>query len=291
MSVTLRQLAVFVAVVDQRGFGAAADELAMSQSAVSHTLAAFERAAGCPLVTRGSPIATTALGAMILPHARATLASARAIESTIGTHRTQKVEGIVRIAAAPTTTHRLVPRLLAQWRSALPEVEVKLFEGSDTELVEWLDTGAVDCAVLIDPEPTAQGAVELTRDHFQAVVRADHPLSASSSIGLRELLEDPLLVSSSGCEPQIRQLHAMNGINFSPAQRIHGISTLLGMVEAGLGVAIMPRLAATMLPENLVMVDLDSRLERRLVFSGPSNRPWHPHVEKMRDVAALPQVE
>jgi len=57
------------------------------------------------------------------------------------------------------------------------------------------------------------------------------------------------------------------------------------MVEAELGVAVLPFLACTMLADTLVMVQLEPRLERTLVFTGPSERPWHPSVELMRDIA------
>ena len=105
-------------------------------------------------------------------------------------------------------------------------------------------------------------------------------------MALDDLLDDPLLVSSSGCEPQIRTLHERAGLVFVPAQPVRSVTTLLGMVEAGLGVTIMPSLAASLLPRDLVMVDLADRLDRHLVFSGRAGRPWHPHVRRMRDIAA-----
>jgi DNA-binding transcriptional LysR family regulator len=77
----------------------------------------------------------------------------------------------------------------------------------------------------------------------------------------------------------------MAGSPYAPAQSVHETSTLLGMVEAGLGVAIMPSLARSMLHESLVMVALEPRLERTLVFAGPSTRSWHPGVQRMREIA------
>lgn len=285
MSVTLRQVEVFAAVIDHGGFGAAADHLRMSQSAVSHTLAALERATGAPLVRRAPVITTTALGEALLPYTRGLLAAARALEVAIDTQNGQDATGLVRVAAAPTVAHRLIPELFARWHEQLPGVDVRLFEGSDSELAEWLTTGTVDAAVLVDPDPMPAGGLLLASDDFRAVLRMDHPLATSGSIELDDLLADPLLVTSSGCEPQIRQLHAMTGARYAPAQRVHDVSTLLAMVEAHLGVAIMPSLAATMLPDTLTMVGLEPRLGRRLVLTGPPDRPWHPHVTRMLDIA------
>lgn len=284
-SLTLRQLDVFVAVVDRGGFGAAADHLRMSQSAVSHALAALERASGAPLIVRAPTIAMTSLGEAILPHARSVLANVRALRATVDIQREGLVRGKVRLAAAPTASHRLVPELLKRWRAELPGLDIRLFEGSDEELEVWLASGAVDAAVLIDPDPVPSGSIVLARDDFRAVLRSDHPLAGEKRVSLADLLEDPLLASSSGCEPQITRIHTMAGIPYAPGQRVHETSTLLGMVEAELGVAILPSLARSMLGENLVMVELEPHLDRTLVFSGPLGRPWHPGVERMRDIA------
>jgi DNA-binding transcriptional LysR family regulator len=65
------------------------------------------------------------------------------------------------------------------------------------------------------------------------------------------------------------------------------MSTLLSMVENDIGVAIMPALAASMPPDTLTMVDLQPQLERRLVLTGPTNRPWHPQVIRMLAMTSL----
>lgn len=284
MGVTLKQLAVLSAVVEHDGFGAAAEHLGVDQSSVSHSVAALERTAGAPLVHRTSPLRPTELGRALLPHARTALAATRAIESLISEHHQNEPAGTVKIAASPTVAHRLLPRLLNHWAESLPGVDIRVFEGDDDELEEWLNSGVVDCAILIDPEPMPADGVELLQDRFRAVLRNDHPFSSLDQVGLPELLDDPLLVSSGGCEPQIKELHALSGVRYDPAQRVRELSTLLSMVENDIGVAIMPSLASSMLPGTLVMVDITPRLERRLVFAGPSARPWHPQVSRMLEL-------
>ncbi|WP_298751316.1 LysR family transcriptional regulator [uncultured Serinicoccus sp.] len=286
MSITLKQLTVLVAVVEHEGFGAAASALGVDQSSVSHSIAALEKVAGASLVTRASPLRPTELGRALLPHARTAVASTRAIESLVSAHQQQPPTGTVRVAASPTVSHRMLPRMLKQWTAALPGVEVRLFEGDDDELDECLSSGVVDCAILIDPTTTPPGALELLRERFCAVVRTDHPFSGLEEVGLPDLLDDPLLVSAGGCEPQIRDLHTRCGVRYEPAQRVREISTLLSMVENDIGVAIMPSLATTLLPDTLTMVDLTPELHRRLVLTGPLDRPWHPQVANLVVVAA-----
>jgi DNA-binding transcriptional LysR family regulator len=78
----------------------------------------------------------------------------------------------------------------------------------------------------------------------------------------------------------------MAGLPYRPARHIRELTTLLSMVEAGLGVGILPTLAAAMLSDTLALVPLLPRLQRRLVLTGPSSRPWHPNVVAMRDLTA-----
>lgn len=284
MGVTLKQLAVLSAVIEYDGFGAAAQELGVDQSSISHSVAALEKTAGASLVTRVSPVRPTELGQALLPHVRTALAAGRAIESLISEHHANKPTGTVRIAASQTAAHRMLPKMLKEWAESFPDVDIRVFEGDDDELEEWLNDGVVDCAILIDPGAVPAGGLELLTDRFRAVVRKDHPFSSQSQVELTELLEDPLLVSLGGCEPQIRTLHTRSGVGYNPAQRVREISTLLSMVESSIGVAIMPALAVSMLPTTLTMVDLTPHLERRLVLTGPANRPWHPQVTHMLEL-------
>ncbi|WP_405640245.1 LysR family transcriptional regulator [Streptomyces uncialis] len=286
MDVTLRQLGVFVAVTDHEGFGTGAASLGMSQSSVSHALAALERTVRGELVHRDIPVRPTPLGETLLPHARAALAAARGLTAAADAHHGTATASTIGLAVPPTVARGLLPRLLRLWHQHLPDTEVRIYEGLDQELARWLADGTVDAAVLVDPDPHPEGGLLLATDTFHAVLRADHPLAHEESITLADLLEDPLLASTSGCEPQITRLHAQAGLPYRPAQRIRELTTLLAMVEAGLGVAVIPTLAASMLPATLILTPLQPRLERRLVLTGPSNRPWHPHVTAIRDLTA-----
>ncbi|QUQ71778.1 LysR family transcriptional regulator [Kutzneria sp. CA-103260] len=278
MGVTLRQLAVFVAIADHGGFGAAATALGMSQSSASHSLASLESAVHGELVQRTAPVRPTALGETLLPHARATLAAARAFDAAAAAHTSAAVGGTVNLSVPPTVARGLLPGLLRRWHANRPDLEITVFEAVDDEIAQWLENGTVDAAFLIDPDPLPPGARLVATDDYQAVVRTDHPLAGEESIELADLLEDPLLVPTSGFGPPIARLHAMAGLPYRPSRLIRELLTLLSMVEAGLGVAILPSLAASMLSDALTLVPLQPLLERQLVLTGPTTRPWHPGV-------------
>ncbi|PRY45077.1 LysR family transcriptional regulator [Umezawaea tangerina] len=280
MALNLAQLRAFLAVVDEGGFGAAADALGLTQSAVSHAVAALERTLGHPVVSRRGPAAPTAFGDEVLAHARAAVAASAAI-TDLAERRHGGARGTVRFAAPPTVCQGLLPDLLARWRVELPNVRVRVFEGEDDEVAEWLAGGTVDAAVLVDPPPGA--GVQVCEDAFHALLRTDHPLAGLPEVDVVDLADDPFLLSRGGCERHVRQAHA--GHPFTPRHRVRELATLLAMVGSGVGVSIVPGLVATMLPPGLVMVPLRYRVVRRLVLSGPAGREWHPAVTALVDSA------
>jgi DNA-binding transcriptional LysR family regulator len=166
-------------------------------------------------------------------------------------------------------------------------VEVSLFEGEDDEVAGWLAGGAADLAVLVDPpESSARTGGVVGTDRFHAVLRADHPLAAEPTIAVADLADDPFLLSTGGCERHIRELYRLARVPFEPTHRIRQLSTVFAMVRSGVGVSIVPGLAVGMACPDVVLVPLDHTLVRRLVLTGPANRPWHPAVRALVDAAA-----
>ncbi|MFE3797050.1 LysR family transcriptional regulator substrate-binding protein [Nocardia tengchongensis] len=99
------------------------------------------------------------------------------------------------------------------------------------------------------------------------------------------ITSDPLLLSTGGCEPHIRELHRRARSDFRPTHRVRQLSTLFSMVRAGIWVTVVLGSAAGMEGEDLVLVPIEHNLERSLYLCGPSDRPWHPAAAHMVDTA------
>ncbi|SES17859.1 LysR family transcriptional regulator [Lentzea albida] len=278
MTLNFAQLRAFLAVVDEGGFGAAADALGVTQSAVSHAVASLERTLGHPVLARRGRSTPTAFGEEVLAHARAAVTASAAI-ADLAERRRGGVRGTIRLAAPPTVCQGLLPDLLARWATAFPQVRIRVFEGEDDEVAEWLAGGTVEAAVLVDPQP-GPGA-QIGQDAFHALLRTDHPLAGEPRISVADLGDDPFLLSHGGCERHVRQAHA--GHPFTPRHRVRELGTLLAMVRAGIGVSLVPGLVASMLPPDLVMLPLREQVVRTLVLSGPAGREWHPAVTALVD--------
>ncbi|MEU0563713.1 LysR family transcriptional regulator [Dactylosporangium sp. NPDC006015] len=279
----LAQLRAFVAVLDDGSFSGAAATLGISQSAVSHTIATLERTLGHPVLIRQGGVRATAFGAAIAGHARAAVVAAAAI-GMLAAQRDGRPAGSIKLAAPPTVCQGLMPGLLARWRDELPGVDVALFEGEDDEVAEWLADHTVDLAVVVDPPP-GPGHV-LAEDTFHAVLRRDHPLAGEHAVGVADLQDDAFLLSRGGCERHVREAHRRSGVPFAPTHQVRELGTLFAMVRAGIGVSIVPGLAAAMLDPRLVLVPLRPVLARRLVLRGAIDRLWHPAVTALVEHAA-----
>lgn len=280
MTVNLAQLRALLAVVDEGGFSAAAPALGVSQSAVSHAIASLERAVGSPVLHRTKQPQLTAFGSKLIEHARTAVGAASAITDLAAQHSSRPA-GTIRLAAPATVCQGLLPDLLSRWRAEFPAVTVRVFEGEDHEIVEWLAERTIDAAVLVSPD--SHDGVEIGSDEFFAMVRRDHPLADEQAIDVADLDDDPFLLSDGGCERHIRELFRMAGSRLRPTHRVRECGTLIAMVQAGIGVSIVPGLMAAMMDHRLVLVPLRQRLERRLVLTGPMSGSWHPAVTALVD--------
>ncbi|MCF3121469.1 LysR family transcriptional regulator [Streptomyces arenae] len=283
MTVNFPQLRAFLAVVDAGGFSAAAAELGMSQSAVSHAVASLERELAAPLLVRSGPVRTTALGEQVLPHARSALAAVRSVRE-LAADDARTMTGTVCLASTPTVCQGLVPALLGHWRASRPGITVRVFEGDSEEVERWLESGTADAAVLIDP-PAGPG-VQLAADAYCALLPRDHPLADEAVVDLADLEDDELLISPNGCEARVRALHGLAGLRFTPAHRVRDLATLIRMVQAGLGVTVLSEVSRSLVPPDLVLLPVVPRASRRLVLAGPRSRPWHPAVRPLAESAA-----
>lgn len=283
MGVTTQQLRAFVAVADSGSFTDAAADVGVSQSAVSHAIAGLERELGGGVIDRRT-LTLTRLGQRTIVQARAAAAAIAQLEAIARGDRS--ITGTVRLGTVPTVCRGLLPDLIDEWVSALPDVRVDVFEGDDAEMPEWLDNGFVDVAILVDPERQPAESKIIDVDEYAAVVREDHPLVELPEIALAELADDGMIVSGGGCEVHVRSMFDTAGIEFSARHRVREMSTLLAMVEQGFGVSIVPTLGREMLAGTLRMRPLVERRARQLVLALPDNREPHPAARALLEHAS-----
>jgi DNA-binding transcriptional LysR family regulator len=265
VAITFTQLRTLLAVVDQGGFTAAAEQLGMTQPAVSRAIHVLEAELGTPLLARGRDgVTLTEAGRRALGHARAALGEHDRLRADVAA-TAGRVTGTLRLASIPSATARLMPARLRTFTTRYPRVTVRLFEGTDQEVRRWLEQGAAEVAVVTLPTTgTRLETRPLAQDELVAVLPAGHQLAVRPSVPLAALGSEPFVLSTGGCQPLIIAAARSAGARLNLAFEARETATVLAMVAAGLGVSVVPTLSLPTEADAIVARPLDPPTPRRL---------------------------
>ncbi|MEV5686366.1 MULTISPECIES: LysR family transcriptional regulator [unclassified Streptomyces] len=270
-------LRLFVTVAESGSFTEAAVRLSYTQSAVSRRIAALEQRAGGPLFDRlPRGVRLNPAGRTLHRHALEVLDRLARAERELAVLQAG-LGGLLHVGAFATANISLMPGALRALRDARPEVEVVAAEGPTDTLMRRLSDGALDLAVVSDyPSglPRADGVTttELCEDELCVALPRGHRLAGAGRIDLRELRDEAWLQSAYGDRPTMLA-DACVRAGFSPRKiiRIAEWTGKFGYVAAGLGVALVPSLAARAVPGTLAVCRLtDPALRRTLHVALPS---------------------
>ncbi|MCI2417044.1 LysR family transcriptional regulator [Saccharopolyspora sp. K220] len=245
MDLTLQQLRLVLAVHETGSFTLAGDQLHLAQSSMSRTVREVERKLGITLFERTTRnLVTTPEGSEFCQVARRMVeafdAGINHFEGFLAGSR-----GRVRIAALPSLAAILLPPVVSAYRAAHPDVELSIEDGMSDEVLQRIRTGAVDLAVTVVPEPLPDLHVRpIAADRFCCVFPPQHRFSERRQLGWAELANQPHIAFAPNSS--IRQ-HAERAFATAKAHppvvlESRNITTVAGLVAAGLGVAVMPGL-------------------------------------------------
>jgi DNA-binding transcriptional LysR family regulator len=282
---TLLQLKSFLAVVDEGSFTAASQRLGMTQPAVSRAVSTLEKELGLPLLVRGreSPSLTEG-GSRALAHARAAVRHLTLLRTELAGVAGQ-VTGTLSLASLPSVTGTLITPQLRTFTERHPAVTVRLLEGSEQEVRDWLDQGAAEAGVVSLPIKGLDSAV-LGNQDLVAVVPADSRLAGWDEVGYVELAKEPFIRSTGGCAEVFTPVAQQLGVNFDVTFEAREMSAVLEIVRAGLGVSIMPSAGLPSLPDGVVMRPLVPTTVRRLgvAVSASASAPARAFLDQVAEL-------
>ncbi|HEX4805814.1 MAG TPA: LysR family transcriptional regulator [Conexibacter sp.] len=255
------RLRVLVEVVGRGSFSGAADALSYTQSAVSQAIATLEAETGATLLVRDRRgVRPTAAGAALVAHAEAVLARLRTAEDELAAIQGVRA-GRLRMASFPTAGATLMPHAIAAFHAAHPGVELSLAEDEPELVAPRLRDGELDLALLFEfpgDGLALGGGVErraLLDDPLHVVLPADHPLAREPELELARL-HDVAWVQTSVASPCARHVVRMcHAAGFEPQVSFESddYETVQGLVAAGVGVALVPRLALARVRDGVVV--------------------------------------
>jgi DNA-binding transcriptional LysR family regulator len=284
----LRQLEYFVAVAEERNFTRAAERVHVAQPAVSAQIARLEREVGQRLLDRSRrETRLTAAGDAMLPHARAALSAVANAHLAID-ELAQLVRGTVTLGTV--TSHNVdIPTLLADFHRAHPAVEITLSTDSSDALIDDVQSGALDAAIVSvgsDEVPSGLAVEVVTDEAIEAAVCLDDPWAGRTSIGLAGLVERQLIALpiGAGIRAQLERACATAGLKPRVAFEASTPVALAELAEHGLGVAILPQSVSRSHP-GLAAITIAPELRGRLVFAWRSSGPMSPAARVLVEMA------
>ncbi|MER8092113.1 LysR family transcriptional regulator [Streptomyces goshikiensis] len=246
----IKKLRILRTLAEQGTVTATAEALHLTPSAVSQQLTNLARQLGVPLLeAQGRRVRLTDAAHLVLRHAEAVFAQLDRADAEIAGYLAGEA-GEVRVGAFSTAVPALVVPAAAALRLTHPGVEIRVRETEAAESYELLSAGAVDLALsLAAHAPSARDPrftrIPLLADPLDVALPPEHPLARSPRLRLADLSGEPWIYGGSGPWSQIT-LSACEAAGFVPEQAhsAAGWSAILALVEAGMGVALIPRMAA-----------------------------------------------
>ncbi|MEL7521606.1 MAG: LysR family transcriptional regulator [Cyanobacteria bacterium J06553_1] len=261
----ISQLRIFVAVAKHQNFSEAALNLDISQSAVSHAIAALEGQLGVILFQRGRNGADlTDVGEKLVPSAQKILSLLEKIAQEANRAK-GLAGGNVRLVSFRSAATHILPALIAQFRQQFPLITVSVTEAEeDSEIENLLRGGKADIALI--HLVNIEGLDIWTVDRDEYVVLLPRSLNLpQTKLSWQQLSSYPLIIPSAGsCSKKVRQYLLTSNESVNIAYEMREDSTIMSMAIQGLGAAIMPRLATQPIPRELAIYALPTPLERAI---------------------------
>ncbi|WP_319421251.1 LysR family transcriptional regulator [Pleurocapsa sp. FMAR1] len=289
--IKISQLRILVAVADYSNFSEAALQLEISQSAVSHAIAALETELGVILFHRGRN------GADLTPVGEKLIAPARQVldllqKMAIEANRAKGLKGgNVRLVAFRSAASHILPALIAQFRRQFPLIKVSIIDVDEHfEIESMLRSSQGDIGIVDLPCSKEFETWEIYEDEYVVLLSCDLKLN-QTQLTWKQLATYPLILSvKNSCSLKIRKYLERSPEPVNIAYEMREDSTIVGMAMQGLGAAIMPRLAAEPVPSELQVYSLPVPLERSIRAAVLKDALHTPAVFAFLDVLKNSQV-
>lgn len=288
MNITLRQLHVFQSVATTHNFSRTGDAVGLTQPAVSRSITELEAQLGLKLLNRTTrEVTLTDAGQRLAARLPRVLED---LDNTLLDVRGMATErrGRVRVASSPTLSANLMPECIAQCQQRLPGLELVLLDRIQSAVLASVLSGEVDFGVVIDPgERDALECETILTEPFCLACPPDHRLARKRQVHWADLAGESLVLldHASGSRRLIDRALADHAVQCTVAQEVGHTTTIFRMLDAGLGISVIPTLALP--PEGLarlVVRPLVPRVDRDIVLVHRRNRALPPVAQAAWDL-------
>lgn len=277
MVIKVDTLRCFVTVAELGNISDAAERLGRSPPAISMTLKQFEEDLGAPLFESDRKNRLTALGRFTLGEARREVDHfTRCIESITGFAKAKI--GFVRLGSVPSVAAAVLPQLVQAFVADHPDVVIHVQDSSSRNIQRNVEMDKLDLGIASCPhDGSTFRSREVFTDDFGVVCHLNHPLANERHIPDWAALEDYRLISN-GSSGQISS-PAFRRLDDAAQLKVRNTASVLGMVRAGVGITVLPRLAVKAYGPDLRFLPIGTpRAQRRLCILSRAQTKLSPIV-------------
>ncbi|MCP3104114.1 LysR family transcriptional regulator [Myxococcus sp. K15C18031901] len=284
-----RQLHLFVAVAEELHFGRAATRVGMAQPPFSQQIRRLESELGVALLTRTSRrVALTAAGAWLLEEARSLLA--RRVDVVTAVKRAAHGEtGTLRVGFAASSAFGVLPAIVSRYRKRFPHVTLELDDREALNVGAALVGGELDVAILRAPFRHPGVTTErLLKEPFALALPSGHPRAHQRTVTLSTLAHEPFVLfprrAAPGLHDTVTSMCLAAGFSPRVVQEASSWTSVIGMVEADMGLTIAPMSAQALKPRGVVFRPLrgaNGQAELTLAYPGTDPSPAAAHFRAL----------
>lgn len=260
----LEQLRCFVAVAEELHFGRAAQKMGLLPASLGRHVRLLEESLGTRLMSRTTrSVSLTEDGAALLEEVRPLLHRLQALAEEFRSRKTQRAT-VLRIGAIDSAAAGLIPALLHDFRERCPGIVTQLVEDKSIRLIPKLTAGRLDVVFIRPRDGLSRNLAVRILTHETPVIAlpATHPLAARDRVAVDELADEPLIVPERRSRPHsydlTMKLFEDAGLHPRIAQIADEKQTIINLVAAGIGSAIVPRWTAKLAVSGVTFVPLAS---------------------------------
>lgn len=262
----LYQLGYFLEIARQRSFTRAAERLHMAQPALSQQMKNLEGELGTALFIRGrKETQLTAAGKAFQPRAEALLMQAEAAKAVVS-DVAQLRGGKLVIAAIPSVSACLLPEVIRDFSRQHGRVELQIIEDSSERVADCVESGLADIGFLQLPaSKTAFEAKTIISEPFVLLIAKSHAMARHKEVSLKQLSTEPFIFYKGRARDTALESCRKAGFEPRVACESGELETVRALVAGGLGIAVVPQLAATHLPQTVRAVTIrDPKMQRQI---------------------------
>lgn len=254
-------------VAEVHSFTKAADELGLTQSAISHAISSLEKEFGFALIHRArTGVRLTEEGKSMLISMRRVLLAEELLKQEAA-NILGVTKGTVRIGLISSISTKWMPNIIHIMEQDFPGIRIELREGDYYEIEQWLINGEVDCGFLNRTNSKKFDFMPLKRDTLLCIVSKKSPLYYKEAIDIKDIENEQIIMTTYKGTNDVALLFEQYNVKPDVRFNLYDENGIMSMIQHELGISILPQLSITQVPDNVRVVPFKQESFRTIGLS------------------------